>query len=356
MAEPMISHRGPEFEAIHKSCENKLQNVFGTRDEVVIISGMGYAAIETAIANCVQDDDTVVCHQNGKFGHALEDIADRYAGETTDIIDEWGTPPDLNEIEAALEAGADVLTMVHAETTTGMVNPIEKVGKLTNEHDALFVVDGVTSIGGEQIDLDESGVDIATTASQKCVGAPAGLSALSLSEAARDRIDSGSAPYYFDLEEYRSKAEINQTPTTAVVQLFRALENRLESIEAEGVDQYIQRMATRARALREAGWAMGLDQFSTLDQHTKYSNAVTVYEVPEELTTDEIIKGMRARNVEIRGGLKHLYDESIRIGTMGGAIEQREVLTTVEALQGVLESSSFDLQGDGVDAAKSVFD
>ena len=148
MSKPMINHRSSEFAAVYDDCRNIMADVFKTKNDIFVISGSGSAGMEAAVGCTVGSQDTVVALENGKFGERFKNIAARY-GKVNAVKAEWGHSFDLGEVEKKLEEGAKVLTLVHNETSTGILNPAKEIGKLTKKHDALFIMDGITSIGGD---------------------------------------------------------------------------------------------------------------------------------------------------------------------------------------------------------------
>ncbi|HMA05956.1 MAG TPA: aminotransferase class V-fold PLP-dependent enzyme, partial [Methanomicrobiales archaeon] len=203
MLRQAINHRGPEFGAIYAESVRVLKGLFRTGNELFILSGSGTAAMEAAIGNFGRDR-RIVSLVNGKFGERMGKIAERY-GDVKLIQSDWGTPLDLEGLAKALGEGADLVTLVHNETSSGIRNPAAEVGRLARKHDALFVMDGITSIGGDVVDMDGWGVDVAFVGSQKCLAAPPGLSAISVSKRAWERL-SERRPYYLDLAAYRKSA------------------------------------------------------------------------------------------------------------------------------------------------------
>ena len=220
--------------------------------------------MEAAIGNFGRDR-RIVSVVNGKFGERMGKIGQRY-GEVTVIPSDWGAPLDLEGLEKALEEGAELVTMVHNETSSGIKNPAVAIGNLTRKHDALFVMDGITSIGGDQVDVDGWGVDVAFVGSQKRLAAPAGLSAISVSKKAWERL-SEKRPYYLDLAAYRKSAANSpmETPYTPAVPLFLALHEALGIVEKEGLEKRIGRHRRLAEAVRAAVKAWGLPMFPRLD-------------------------------------------------------------------------------------------
>ena len=185
MAKPMISHRSADFEKIYEDCRSRLKDLFDTENEVVVLSGSGTAGMEAAVGGIIGEGEKVVTVTNGKFGERFTELGDRY-GSIVPLDFPWGTPFDLARIEAALEDGAKAITMVHNETSVGIVNPAREVGKLARKYDAVFIVDGISSVGGNEFLTDEWGIDIAITGSQKCLAVPPGLAIVAASKRAMD--------------------------------------------------------------------------------------------------------------------------------------------------------------------------
>ncbi|HNS82632.1 MAG TPA: aminotransferase class V-fold PLP-dependent enzyme, partial [Methanolinea sp.] len=196
MMRQAINHRGKEFSAVYADCVRILKTAFGTGNDLFVISGSGTAAMEAAVGNFGRGRK-IACLVNGKFGERLYKISQRY-GAAQEIGSEWGTPLDLGKLEEALSAGAEMVTLVHNETSAGIRNPAEKIGRMARTHDALLVMDGITSIGGDEVKADAWGADVVVVGSQKCLAAPAGLSAVSVSSRAWGRMTE-PRPFFLDL-------------------------------------------------------------------------------------------------------------------------------------------------------------
>ena len=349
MARQAINHRSPEFGAVYADCVRCLAPAFGTENDLVILSGSGTAGMEAAVAN-VGRGKKIACLSNGKFGERLYDISKRY-GDATKLASDWGTPLPLEALAASLEAGAEVVTLVHNETSAGIRNPAHEVGKLCRKHDALFVMDGVTSIGGDVVEADRWGVDIAIVGSQKCLAAPAGLAAVSISQRAQERF-CADRPYYLDLAAYikNAKKDPMETPYTPAVPLFLALQQAGLLIEEEGIEHRVMRHQRLAQAVRAAAAAWGLPLFPAIDALHGYSNTVTAIRMPEE-TTDPDFRGLvKKLGIVIAGGQDHLKGKIFRIGHMG-AVGAPEVLATLGAVQSAMHRLGCDFADDGVAAA-----
>ena len=352
MSRQAINHRSAEFGAAYADCVRVLKTTFGTTNDLFVISGSGTAGMEAAIANVGRDRE-IACLVNGKFGERLLKISQRY-GKAHEIKSDWGTPLDLEGLAARLEQGAQVVTLVHNETSAGIRNPAEEVGKLCRKHDALFIMDAITSIGGDTVEADKWGVDIAITGSQKCLAAPAGLAMVSVSGRAWERMTK-NPPYYLDLAAYRKSASGTpmETPYTPAVPLFFALREACLMIEEEGLPARIARHRNMAKAVHAAAKAWGLSLFPKPDAKHAYSSTVTAIEYPAGVKDDEMRGIVKKMGIVIAGGQDHVKGKIFRIGSMG-AIGAPELIATLGATQYALKKLGYTVQDDGVGAACGV--
>ena len=359
MSEPMVSHRSADFEETYARLQDGLRYVFERSSPTgeptaaggtpLALMGTATLGMEAAIASLTTEDSRVVTLENGKFGRRFSRIARRYASVDT-VTAEWGESPDIEEVRAAVDDRTDVVAMVHNETSTGLLNPVAEVGEIAAEHDARFVVDGVTSIGGDAFYLDEWGVDIAVTDAQKALAAPPGLSAIYIADGAEGHLDSGGPPFYADLEWYSRKARDHQTPFTSAVPLVRGMGVAVEEIEAEGMPDRIARHRRQARAIRAAVDAMGLELFPTVKPPTRVSNTVTATSLPTTVEADEFFAGMDARNVSIAGGQGPLDGDIFRVSNMGN-LSAEDIRRGVGAIAGALNDASHGVDKDAALAA-----
>jgi aspartate aminotransferase-like enzyme len=352
MLRQAINHRGPEFGSIYAESVRVLKGLFRTGNELFILSGSGTAAMEAAIGNFGRDR-RIVSLVNGKFGERMGKIGQRY-GELTVLASEWGAPLDMAGLERALEGGAEMVTLVHNETSSGIKNPAAEVGRLARRHGALFVMDGITSIGGDVVDVDGWGVDVAFVGSQKCLAAPPGLSAISVSKRAWERL-SEKRPYYLDLAAYRKSAGNSpmETPYTPAVPLFLALREALAIIEKEGLERRIERHRRLAEAVRAAVAAWGLPMFPGIDPLHAYSNTVTAVAIPDGVNEKVLRATVKGLGIEIAGGQDHLKGKIFRIGHMG-AVGAQEILATLSAVESGLGKAGWKVRESGVAAASRV--
>jgi len=355
MSRPMISHRSAEFGAIYKDCQGLLKEFFETKNEVVIMTGSGTVGMDAAVAGIIGREDKIVTISNGKFGERFTEIGERY-GKAVPLPFHWGTPFDLEKVKAALEDGAKAVAMVHNETSVGLTNPAREVGKLARKHDAIFIVDGISSIGGNEFLTDEWGVDIAITGSQKALAVPPGLAVVAVSPRAEEKFLELSASYYADLKAHVKSARKSpaQTPFTPAVPLFYAMQEALHMAKEEGFAARRARTAQLAEAVRSAAKALDIDLFPTINEHSHYSNTVTAMKTPAGISDDKLRGGMKKQGIVVSGGQEKLKGKIFRIGTMG-VCSSGDILRTIQTLELVLaKEGQLSNRGAGVEAASKV--
>lgn len=353
MSREIISHRSPEFEQLYRDCQATLQDILGTSEEVVFVNGSGTAAMETAVGSTVSADDAVLCISNGKFGERFKLITERYTSKIHTVDVDWGSPISLDAVREQLD-NVSVVTMVHVDTSAGVVNPIGEVGAELTDTDTTFIVDCVTSACSEPIHMDEWGVDLAVTASQKAIAGPPGLSAVAVTESLQEELSPSTGPYYLDLPAHLARAETHQTPTTSHLHAFYGLHQAFEEVSEEGIDSRIDSLRHRSRAMRESMNALGLQTYPIgVDSGDFASNAVTIVDLPPEIDTDRIVREMSERGVYLRTGLGAMADHTIRFGVMG-QLSDNDLYRAIETFTTALTDQSFSSAGDGVEAARRV--
>src|SRR5271157_4065502 len=352
MSKQMINHRDKAFSDIYDECRSTLQTILNTKNDTYVLTGSGSCAMEASISNLVKGDK-VISIVNGKFGERFRDIAGRY-GEVTSLEFEWGNPIDLAKVEDALEKGAKVITMVHNETSSGVKNPAEEIGKLAKKHNALFVMDCVTSAGGDLVEVDRWGIDMAITGAQKCLGAPSGLASVSVSKKAWDAMVK-NPPYYMDLKKYKKSAEAerSETPYTPSITLFYGMVEAMRIIKEETMEKRIDRHTKGAQGIRAAAKTLGLELYPVTDKYTVLSNTVTAIRIPAGITDKDLRGTMKATDgVAIAGGQDRLKGVIFRIPSMN-AFTEADLVRTLGSLESTLiKFNALDVskKNAGVDA------
>ena len=339
MAKPMINHRGKEFSEVYADCQRISATMFNTAPEdVSIISGSGTSGMEAAVGCLNNKTDKILAIENGKFGQRFKKLAGKY-GTVVPLEFEWGKSVDLALVEEKLEAGdIKTITMVHNESSTAIRNPAPEIGALAKKYGAYFILDVISSLGGDEIRVDDWNVDIAVTGSQKCIAAPPGISIVTANERALAEMENVTTrPYYLDLVAYHKSAskELKETPYTPAVSLFFALQEALKMVEEEGVEKRIERHYLMTKAVRDSVTAIGLEMFPQLNEVSAYSNTVSAIKAPAGFSGEDIKKAMNTRGVIITGGQDDLKGKIFRIGSMGSTTPTN-VMTTLSELEHVL--------------------
>jgi aspartate aminotransferase-like enzyme len=276
----------------------------------------------------------MTCVDNGKFGERLGIIAKRYT-EVDAVSFRWGTSIEIEKIEESFENGSEAVAFVHNETSAGILNPAEEIVKIARKYDALVIMDAITSVGGDEVRMDDWGIDVAIVGSQKCLGIPPGLAAVAFNERAWDFYNE-KCPFYLDLAAYRKKLGDNQTPYTPAIPLYYALEEALKIINEEGLENRIRRHRIFSKAVREWANEAGIELLAELNEYSRYSNTVTAMKLPEGVTDKDLRGTLKSEyNITVSGGQGELKGKIFRIGTMGN-IGKRDVLATLGAVQDIL--------------------
>ncbi|TMT87221.1 alanine--glyoxylate aminotransferase family protein [Haloterrigena sp. H1] len=333
MSEPMPNPDvEPEFFAFYRDLLEKLEAIYGG-DEIAILGGEGILGLEAAIASLVEPGDRVLCISNGLYGGGFADFVEMAGGEAVVCDAPWDEPLDLEAVEDHLAADSfDIATMVHCETPTGMLNDIEPVLEVLDDHDVISVVDAVSSLGGTPVPTDL--IDVCLGASQKCFSAPPGLTVCSISDHAWDKIESFETPsLYTDLEPWRDAAEKEWFPYTHLVSNLYGFDTAIDLMLEEGLESVFERHETAAAHCRDRARELGL---SLYPDEARSSPTVTALEVPGQA---EAIQSAMAddHDIVLATGLGDLAADVLRVGHMGHNARIDRVDRTMDALAAVLE-------------------
>jgi alanine-glyoxylate transaminase/serine-glyoxylate transaminase/serine-pyruvate transaminase len=299
------------------------------------------AGMEACLVNLIEPGDRVVIGVNGFFGGRQVEIATRLGAEVTRIDGEWGKPLESEQFEKALKGLGKVKLVgcVHAETSTGVRTPLEEIAKVAHEHDALFLADMVTSLGGLPVDIDRVGVDAAYSGTQKCVGAPPGISPITASPRAWEVVQSRKSPvpnWYLDwklLNAYYDAPHIYHH--TVPVNMLFATAEALDEIMEEGLEARFARHQAVSDHLMEGLAELGIRPFAQEGYRLPMLNSI---HIPESVTDEVAIRKrlLEEFGLEIGGGLGDLKGKIWRIGTMGASATERNVLLVLAALRAIL--------------------
>ena len=348
MTAPVLGHLDPQFFRVMDDVCEMLRLVYHTSNFMTLpLSSTGTGAMEAACANVLEPGDTAIICRNGFFGHRLVDIAGRCGAETFVVDSPWGRPADVEVLAEELEKHPKVkmVGMVHAETSTGSLTPLTEAVQLAHQHDALIVVDAVTSLGSHEIRMDDWDIDVCYSASQKCLGAPPGLAPISLGPRAMDVINRRKTPvqsFYFnlkDLEAYWS--ETRAYHHTTPISMTYALREALRMMMEEGIEERLGRHARTSAVLRAGIEALGLKLLA--DPH--YSlNPLTAAVVPEGIEDGAVRRQLLDDyDIEIGGGLGELAGKIWRIGLMGEGARVSNVFTLLSALERILPAQGYEV-------------
>ena len=263
MGAPILSHLDPDFVPLLDDVRSRLGRVFRAPEGSLTIatSGTGTSGMETTVANLVREGTRVLVVVSGYFGERLAEMCRRYGATVTRVDVEWGRAVDPNDVRAALtgtDKDVDVVAIVHAETSTGVLNPVADVAAIAHEHGALILVDAVTSLGGHPLDVAGWGLDAVYSCTQKCLGAPSGMSPVAWTPAARERAVA-SRSFYFDLsllEDYWVRRKYHHTLSAS---MLYALREALVAVEEEGLEARWARHRRHHEALASGIGALGLE-------------------------------------------------------------------------------------------------
>jgi len=339
MAAPLVGHLDPVFLSLMNEVQTLLRHVFATENSLTIaISGTGSAGMEAAIVNLVEPGDSVVVGVNGVFGTRLATIVERCGGKAIRVEAPWGRIIEPEAIEATIRRSGPVkaVVVVHAETSTGAWQPLEPIGTICRAHEALFLVDAVTSLGGMPVDVDRWGIDACYSATQKCLSCPPGLAPFTLSPRAVSAMKGRRTPcqsWYLDMGlvvDYwteRNRAYHH----TAPISMLYALREALRLIEEEGLAVRYTRHRLNGDALTAGLTAIGLDPLPHEGQRLPMLSCVTV---PNHIDEAAVRAQLLDRfSIEIGGGLGPLKGKVWRIGLMGESATEDHVLTFLNALE-----------------------
>lgn len=356
MNQSMIGHRGKETSDMLKKIAPGLKKVFGTTQEVAIIAGSGTAGLETAVVNVVKPGEEVLVVVTGSFGDRFTKICEAFNIKVHVLNVEWGKALNPEEIKAFLAGHPEIKVVfsTYCETSTGVLNPIDKLALAVQEvSDALIVVDGVSCVAGVETKMDEWGIDVMVTGSQKAFMLPAGLTFVAASEKAWKVIEENDQPrFYLSLKKYRDNLLKDTTPFTPALSLLFGLEQVLSLLEAEGLNNVYSRHALMKDMTRAAFKALGIPLLTSDEDASPTVTAVQ----PEDFDAEEFRKILKKEfAISIAGGQQHLTGKIFRIGHMGycSPADQLQIISAIEVALKKL-GKNIEL-GKGTAAAQQVY-
>lgn len=361
MAAPVLGQFDPAFTGIMTEVMELGRLAFRTiNTRTFAVSGTGRAGMEAALASLIEPADPVLVANCGRFGDLFADIASRYGAQVTQIRAEWGQVIDPQAIEDALKRRrAKIVTVVHGETSTGMLQPMmAEIGRICRRFDALLVVDAVVTLGGVPVDVDAWQIDLCSSGTQKCVGCPSGMAPITYNASVERAMASRRTPVtsnYFDLtqlQRYWSPERLNHH--TLPTSMTYGLREALRLIVEEGLDERFARHRRAGDSLKAGLMALGLELFGD-PQHRL--PMITAVRIPEKLEEEPVRRRLLEEfGVEIATSFGPLRGRIWRIGTMGYNAELKTVLAVLNALEQVLRSSGVHVpHGGGIEAAREAY-
>jgi len=360
MAAPCIGHLDPYFLAAMDETQRLLRYLFQTEHPFTIpVSGTGSAGMETCFVNLVEPGDEVVVCVNGVFGTRMSDIVGRIGGRLIRVDAPWGRAIDPETVRKAVQGRSPkVLAVVHAETSTGVRQPLEDLAGIARQAGALFLVDTVTSLGGIEVAVDRLGIDAVYSGTQKCLSCPPGLAPISLSPAALEALKNRKTPvqsWYLDMGLVGSYwGAQRKYHHTAPVNMIYALREALRIVAEEGLEARFARHRLNHLALVAGVEAMGLQMVVPEAERLPVLNAIRI---PAGADDKKIrLALLRDFGIEIGGGLGEFAGKVWRVGLMGHASCRKNVVLFLAALQTILTGEGVAVKPGALEAAAAVYD
>jgi alanine-glyoxylate transaminase/serine-glyoxylate transaminase/serine-pyruvate transaminase len=360
MSAPCIGYMDPYLLSIMDETQSLLRFVFQTENPLTIpVSGTGSAGMETCLVNLIEPGEEVVVGVNGFFGARLGDIVRRLGGHLIRVDADWGRAIDPEAVRKAIQGRSPKLVaVVHAETSTGVCQPLEDIASIAHNVGALLLVDMVTSLGGMDVALDSIGIDAAYSGSQKCISCPPGLAPISLSPAALKTLESRRNPavsFYLDMSMVRSywsaERKYHHTPP---INMIYALREALRIVAEEGLEVRFARHQLNHRALVAGIESMGLTMLVPEAERLPMLNAIRIPEGADDAKVRKALLG--DFGIEIGGGLADLRGKIWRVGLMGHTSRRKNVFLLLSALETVLMAEGAKIKAGALKAASTVYE
>jgi len=348
MARPTIGHLDPSFVAMMDDVKGMLQTVFQTKNQLTLpVSAPGSAGMETCFVNLIEPGEKVVVCQNGAFGGRMKENVERVGATPVMVEDEWGKAIDLNKVETALKENpeAKVLAFVHAETSTGVQSDAKALAELARKYDCLTIVDAVTSLAGTPLKVDEWGLDAVYSGTQKCLSCTPGISPITFSERAIERIKARKQKvqsWFLDLNlvmGYWGEGAKRAYHHTAPINALYAFHESLVMVLEEGVENAWSRHQQNHDVFKAGIEALGLKFLVAEEHRLPQLNAVCIPEGIDEAQVRQLL--LKQYNLEIGAGLGALAGKVWRIGLMGHASNLNNILLCLTALETALKAQGY---------------
>ncbi len=354
MANPIIHHRTGAFEAIVKEVKDSLKWLYQTQQDVLIFASSGTGAMEGSVINLLSKNDKALVVDGGKFGERWWKICKAYGLAYEVIKVEWGKAVDPKIIEEKLKSQDFRAVFIQAsETSTAVAHPVREIAEIVKKYpNTALVVDAITALGVVNLPMDEWGLDIVVSGSQKALMLPPGLAFASVSAKAWGMIEKSDIPkFYFDFKKEKKSIDENTTAYTPAVSLIIGLNEVLKSMREMTLEGVFKKHQMLADACREGAKAMGLKLYAP----DSPSNAVTAIYSPEGIDSGKVVKGLREQfNMTIAGGQDQAKGKIFRVGHLG-YYDPMDIISVLSAIEITLVKAGYKLElGKGVGAALKV--
>jgi len=357
MDRPMINHRGPEFKAIIEDVIEGVKRIYRTGEQLLIYPASGTGGLEAAVVNFISPGDKVLAISIGVFGDRFAEIASRFGAEVEKMDFEWGSCADPEQVKSRIDQDINgeikAVLITQNETSTGAFNDIKKIRQAMGDHPALFIVDAVSGLAAIDLRMDEWGLDVVVSGSQKAFMIPPGLSFLAFNERAlKVQQKNRNNKYYWDISLGLQYQEKGQTPFTPPISIYYGLQEALRMMSEEGLDNILVRHARCRDIVRSSLKVMGLELFT---EDCCASSAVTSVRAPAKIGANRIRKYMLEEfNTILAGGQQSLDDVIFRLGHLG-YVRELDLICVLAALEITLVKFGHDMElGAGVKNAQKL--
>jgi aspartate aminotransferase-like enzyme len=357
MAKPVLSHVSGEFVEGFAEALELQKKLFMTDATPFMLSASGTLGMEAATSNLMEKGEKILCIENGFFGEKWEEIVTAHGGVVDRLRFNWGNALDLKQVEEKLSSeDYKAFTVEHVDTSTGIANPIDKIGEFAKHTDALYIVDSVCGLGGMPLKMDDWNIDFCLTGSQKALGAPPGISLFCVNDTAWEAVEKRSTTidnYYANLTRWKP---IMDNPrgyfATPAVGMVLAMREALRIIDEEGLESRWRRHQVYSDAFKAGLEALGLEQFP---EEGSRATTLSVPKIPEEVSDSDMRGLMRIKyGVIIAGGLGKLGGKTVRVGHMGN-VTNNDIIATISAMEMSLMELGFEIEpGASVGAAEKI--
>jgi len=356
MAGPVMHHRDPGYEVLFQEVREGLKYVFQTKQEVLVLASSGTGAMEAAVCNTLAAGDEALVVRGGKFGERWGEICEAYGVNVTPLDVTWGQAVDPGLIKKALDAKPTIKAVLvqASETSTGVMHPIKEIADIVKGRaGTILIVDAISALGVSDLPMDQWGIDVLVSGSQKAFMLPPGLAFIALSAKAWGFAEKSNLPkFYFNLKEELAVAQKNQSQFTPAISLVVGLREALKMLKEEGLENVFKRHEKLAQATREAVKALGLELFAP----TSPSNALTAIKAPEGVDGKKLKKNFEDQfGLIIAGGQSQLKGKIIRIAHIG-YFQSLDIIQAISTLELVLKGLGYPVKlGAGLKVAEEIF-